>query len=143
MASPPSLLPLPFPQVNSLIQAKLEPDFNMETEVSRNWAEIMHREYKFDRNLLAAEILKSVTQQEVWEWLRRYTKPGPDYKRLAVRVSEQTESSTADFLFLNNPFPIHRKFMVCVCSQFQCIPMARTNHKFPWDLVMYCLTGCE
>ena len=74
-------------QVNSLIQAKLEPDFNMETEVKRNWAEIMHRQYKFDRNTVCAGLLKTLTQQGAYEWLRRFTKPGPEYRRLAVRVS--------------------------------------------------------
>ena len=74
-------------QVNSLIQAKLEPDFNMDTEVKRNWAELMHRQYKFDRNIVAAGILKTITQEQVCDWLKQYTKPGPDYRRLAVRVS--------------------------------------------------------
>ncbi len=32
---------------------------------------------------------------------------------------------------LKIPLIVHRKFMVCVCSQFQCTLMACTNHKFP------------
>ncbi len=34
-------------------------------------------------------------------------------------------------LAFEHSISVHGKFMVCMCSQFQCTPMVRTNHKFP------------
>lgn len=64
----------------------LEPDFSMNEEVDRNWGEITHKWYKFDRFLLGADMLKSITLQEVCDWLRCYTHFGENYRKLTIKV---------------------------------------------------------
>lgn len=75
-------------KVNSLIQDKLEPDISLEREVARNWPEVVNKQYKFHRFLLEVDVLKSLTQTQVCEWLRSYTHTGEDgYRQLSVQVS--------------------------------------------------------
>lgn len=69
-----------------MIQDKLEPDFTLECEVSRNWKEIINQWYQFDRLEKDVQILKTITQEEIGDWLRRFTLPGKDYKKLTIKV---------------------------------------------------------
>ena len=73
--------------MNSLIQQKLEPDFALEKEVDRNWNEIINKWYKFDRLLVETEMLKSITQGDVCDWLQRYTLSGEHYRKLTTKVT--------------------------------------------------------
>ncbi len=83
-------------KVNSLIQEKLEPDFTLENEVGRNWKEIVNKLYRFDRLLKEVEILKTITQEEVCEWLKTHTlKKLAMYRKLSVKVQcSSCEKST-------------------------------------------------
>ncbi len=74
------------PQVDSLIQEKQEPDLSLEEEVLRNWTEVLLCDYDYDiLERLAAE-LEGVSQEEVVDWLHRYTHPGKHYRKLSVKV---------------------------------------------------------
>jgi secreted Zn-dependent insulinase-like peptidase len=72
--------------MKSVIQDKLEPDFTLESEVDRNWKEIVNQWYKFDRLQKDVEVVKTITGQEVRDWLQRYTVPGKNYRKLTVKV---------------------------------------------------------
>ena len=50
---------------NTLVKQKRAADVTLEEEVSRNWGEIVSREYFFDRNAREAEILESPTVNKV------------------------------------------------------------------------------
>ena len=70
-----------------MIQDKLEPDFDLGTEVSRNWEEITNQWYQFDRQQKDVEIIKAITKEEMGDWLRKFTLPGKDHRKLTIQVS--------------------------------------------------------
>ncbi len=47
-------------------------------------------------------------------------------KEMSLRVSKVRLQSIS--LAFEHSVSVYEKFMVCMCSQFQCTPMARTNH---------------
>ncbi len=76
-------------KVDALIQEKLEPDLSLEKEVGRNWFEVALKRYKFNHHLVEAKLLESFTQEEVCAWLKRYTHPGEDFRKLSIKVCTQ------------------------------------------------------
>ena len=72
--------------MNALIQEKKELDLSLEEEVTRNWTEVQLLTYDFDILEQGVKELETVTQQEVCDWLHRYTHPGEDYRKLSVKV---------------------------------------------------------
>ena len=74
-------------QVTSLIQAKLESDYTMEYEVTRNWQEILLGRYQFAYDLAEVKELRTISKAEACTWLRECTHYGANYRKLTVKVS--------------------------------------------------------
>lgn len=69
-----------------MIQEKLEPDFTLDMEVERNWREIVHQWYQFDRLQKEAEMIKTITLKEISDWMQRYIYRGKNYRKLTIKV---------------------------------------------------------
>lgn len=82
-----------YPQLDALIQEKEQPDLSLSDEVERNWSEVVCAGYQFDRLKLEVQELLSVTQEEVCDWLHRFTHSGQGYRKLSVKVSYRLQAS--------------------------------------------------
>ena len=71
--------------------------------MERHWAEVISCSYQFDMRELEVLQLQTVSQEEVCEWLHRYTHPGESYRKLSVKVSS--------LLVFKNNF-VNSKFIV-------------------------------
>lgn len=109
-------------QVDALIQEKKELDLSLEEEVTRNWTEIQLLTYDFDILEQGVRELETVTQQEVCDWLHRYTHSGEDYRKLSVKVvsrqprAQRTDSSQSTSL----PRPLHCP--QCIAGSISLVP---------------------
>eukprot|EP01134_Creolimax_fragrantissima_P007370 CFRG7370T1 len=72
--------------VDALQAENLRPDIGLQGEVDRNWKELMQHSDLFDRYLIEAEVLRTVSKAELLEWHMRYLLPSVNRKHLCIQV---------------------------------------------------------
>eukprot|EP00123_Amoebidium_parasiticum_P011335 comp20655_c0_seq1/m.26799 comp20655_c0_seq1/g.26799 ORF comp20655_c0_seq1/g.26799 comp20655_c0_seq1/m.26799 type:complete len:1155 (-) comp20655_c0_seq1:25-3489(-) len=77
--------------VRSMVNAKVMPDTNLADEASRNWTEIFDMTCRFDRLTAEADILPTITLQEVRQWFKQYLMPSAHRRKLSIRVRGKAE----------------------------------------------------
>ena len=75
-------------EIHTMIKRKKAADVTLAEEASRNWAEIVTREYLFDRHEKDIAILETLDSQEtIREMSKRFTDDkSPEWKKLSVQI---------------------------------------------------------
>ncbi|XP_071521407.1 nardilysin-like [Panulirus ornatus] len=72
----------------TLTSMKQTIDLTLGEEVDRNWSEIVHEEYVFDRLKRQIDLIKNITHESVIECIKQIisSKDNPGYRKLSVQV---------------------------------------------------------
>lgn len=72
----------------TLTSMKQTIDLTLGEEVDRNWSEIVHEEYVFDRLKRQIDLIKNITHESVIECIKQIisSKDNPEYRKLSVQV---------------------------------------------------------
>lgn len=80
----------------ALMKMKQCADIHLKEEVWRNWAEIMTKEYMFNRIEREVLAIKSIKIDELREWAAKHTLNGSNFRKLSLHVVGKATKESAD-----------------------------------------------